>query len=299
MSEIRKSPSIADLLAAAEATTKKKTFDNDRIETWSCSMDKLGNGQATIRFLPAPKGEALPWAKIQSFGFKNEGTGRWYIENCLLTIGQNDPMVEFNNGLYNTKDPEKIEQAKKQKRKTNYYCNVLIVNDPAKPELNGSVVMFRFGQKIFDKLMAAMKPNNEGLDPDDWTDPINPFGIDDGANFTVKIKKVAGYANFDDSSFGKVKPLAKTDAEVESILSQAKSLTALTAPDKFKSYEALTKRIAFVLGLDGGDTNRAPAQPTRTAAAVAIADEIEAESKLSVSDDDSDSDYFRSLASDD
>ena len=48
-------------------------------------VDKTGNGFAVIRFLPAPDGEELPWAKMYSHAF--QGPGGWYIENSLTTIG--------------------------------------------------------------------------------------------------------------------------------------------------------------------------------------------------------------------
>ena len=54
---------------------------DDRL--WKPEMDKTGNGYAVIRFLPAPDGEELPWAKMYSHAF--QGPGGWYIENsCLL-----------------------------------------------------------------------------------------------------------------------------------------------------------------------------------------------------------------------
>ena len=58
---------------------------------WKPERDKAGNASATIRFLNRTEGDELPWVKIFSHGFKGP-TGRWYIENSLTTIGQNDPV---------------------------------------------------------------------------------------------------------------------------------------------------------------------------------------------------------------
>jgi hypothetical protein len=63
--------------------------DDDRF--WKATVDKAGNGSATIRFLPARDDDELPWVKMYSHGFQGP-TGKWYIENCLTTIGQTDPV---------------------------------------------------------------------------------------------------------------------------------------------------------------------------------------------------------------
>ena len=67
---------------------------------WKPEMDKTGNGYAVIRFLPAPDGEELPWAKMYSHAF--QGPGGWYIENSLTTIGQKDPLGEYNRELFHS-----------------------------------------------------------------------------------------------------------------------------------------------------------------------------------------------------
>ena len=41
---------------------------------WKPELDKSGNGYAVIRFLPAPDGEDLPFAKVWSHAFK----GPWW-----------------------------------------------------------------------------------------------------------------------------------------------------------------------------------------------------------------------------
>ena len=68
---------------------------------WKPELDKSGNGYAVIRFLPAPDGEEMPWAKIWSHAFKGPG-GQWYIENSLTTIGKDDPVGELNRELWNS-----------------------------------------------------------------------------------------------------------------------------------------------------------------------------------------------------
>jgi hypothetical protein len=207
---------------------------------WKPEMDKTGNGYAVIRFLPAPEGEELPWAKLYTHAF--QGPGGWYIENSLTTIGQKDPVSEHNRELWNSGNEKDKETVRKQKRKLSYFSNIYVVKDPTNPHNEGKVFLFKYGKKIFDKIMEAMQPEFE-----DET-PINPFDFWQGANFKLKLVKKDGYWNYDKSEFDRVAPLLDDDDALEALWKKEYSLTAVTAPDQFKSYEDLEKRLKYVLG---------------------------------------------------
>ena len=211
---------------------------DDRL--WKPEMDKTGNGYAVIRFLPAPEGEELPWAKMYSHAF--QGPGGWYIENSLTTIGQKDPLGEYNRELWNSGSDADKDTVRKQKRKLSYYSNIYVVQDKANPQNEGKVFLFKYGKKIFDKIMESMQPEFE-----DET-PINPFDFWQGANFKLKIKKVQGYWNYDSSEFDRIAPLLDDDDALEALWKKEYSLTALTAADQFKTYEQLETRLKMVLG---------------------------------------------------
>ena len=214
---------------------------------WKPEMDKTGNGYAVIRFLPAPDGEELPWAKLYTHAF--QGPGGWYIENSLTTIGQKDPVSEHNRELWNSGSDKDKETVRKQKRKLSYYSNIYVVKDPANPQNEGRVFLFKYGKKIFDKIMEAMQPEFE-----DET-PINPFDFWQGANFKLKIRKVDGYWNYDKSEFESQSTLLDDDDAMEALWKKEYSLAAVVAPDQFKDYDALKKRLDYVLG---NKTSRAP-----------------------------------------
>ena len=207
---------------------------------WKPEMDKTGNGYAVIRFLPAPNGEDLPWAKMYSHAF--QGPGGWYIENSLTTNGSKDPVSEYNRELWNSGNEADKDTVRKQKRKLSYYANIYVVQDKANPQNEGRVFLYKFGKKIFDKVMEAMQPEFE-----DET-PINPFDFWQGANFKLKLKKVAGYWNYDSSEFDKISPLLDDDDALEALWQKQYSLSALVALDQFKSHEDLEKRLKMVLG---------------------------------------------------
>ena len=207
---------------------------------WKLEVDKSGNGYAVIRFLPAPNGEDLPFVKLYSHAF--QGPGGWYIENSLTTLGQKDPVSEYNTMLWNNGTDAGKEQARKQKRKLTYVANVYIVKDPANPSNEGKVMLYKFGKKIFDKITAAMQPEFED------EEAIDPFDFWQGANFKLKIKKVAGYWNYDSSEFERPGALLDDDDALEALWKKEYSLAAMTAADQFKSYEDLKKRLDLVLG---------------------------------------------------
>jgi len=246
--------------AAQEAGGAKKSYVDER--KWKPTVDKAGNGYAVIGFLPAVEGDELPWAKYWDHFFKGP-TGQWYVEKSLTTLGKDDPLSELNSKLWNNGTEEGKAQARKQKRGLHYVSNIYIVSDPANPENEGKVFLYEYGKKIFDKIMDAMQPQYQ-----DET-PINPFDLWKGANFKLKIAKVAGYRNYDRSEFGPVEALSDDDTKLEAIYNQEYSLAEFTDPSTFKSYDELKLKLTRVLGEDG--------QVTSTAEQVDLDETIEAE----------------------
>ena len=229
----------AKLVKEVEKTNKVSSGDE---RLWKPEVDKAGNGYAVIRFLPAPDGEDLPWVKMYSHAF--QGPGGWYIENSLTTLNQKDPCSEFNTSLWNSGVESDKQIARNQKRKLAFYSNIYVVKDPANPENEGKVFLYKFGKKIFDKIMGAMQPEFED------ESPLNPFDFWQGADFKVKIKKVAGYWNYDSSEFAAASPLLKDDDALESIWKKEYSLSEIVAADQFKTYDELKKRLESVLRLN-------------------------------------------------
>ena len=220
---------------------------------WKLECDKAQNGYAVIRFLPAPDGEDMPFVKMYSHAF--QAKGGWYIENSLTTLGQKDPVSEFNSELWNNGTDAGKDQARKQKRKLTYIANIMVVKDPANPQNEGGVFLYKFGKKIFDKIMSAMQPEFED------EEAINPFDFWEGASFKLKAKNVAGYRNYDSSEFGKVEPLLGGDDDaLEALWGKQFSLAELVAADQFKEYDVLKKRLNQVLGLAGTPSARPAAE---------------------------------------
>ena len=264
---------------------------------WKPEVDKSGNGFAVIRFLPEPNGEDLPFVRLFDHGF--QGPGGWYIENSLTTIGEKDPVGEYNSELWNNGTDAGKEQARKQKRRLKYISNIYVVKDPANPANEGKVFLFQYGKKIWDKLNEAMNPQFED------EDAINPFDFWGGADFKLKIRNVEGYRNYDKSEFDSSSPLLSgDDDELEKVYNSMYSLADFLDKRHFKSYDELKAKLDRVLGRTGAapaaraeDYEPAPvaaAPAMKAAAAPKVSDEV------SFGDDDDDSlSFFEKLAEED
>ena len=294
LSDLRNSRGNFDsLMKEVEKIANPQTTDSrDDDRFWQPEVDKAGNGFAVIRFLPAPKGEEMPWARIWSHGFQGP-TGKWYIENSLTTIGKPDPVSEMNNELWNSGSEANKEIARKQKRRLNYTCNVLVIQDPAHPENEGKVKLFKFGKRIFDKIKDTMQPEFPG------EEPINPFDFWKGANFKIKIRKVEGYRNYDKSEFDVISPLADDDAKIEAIWNQQHSLVDFIDARHFKSYEELKKKLEAVLSGVPAAVRHAEAVDLDAPVATKPAAAAPAAPSAAGPDDEDDSiSYFANLAAD-
>lgn len=246
ISSLRKSShsNIDRLNKELEKLTAPKSNNTVDERFWKPELDKAGNGYAVFRFLTAPKvdGEdALPWVRMFDHGFQGPG-GKWYIENSLTTIGQPDPVSEYNSKLWNTGLESNKEIARKQKRRLHYISNIEMIDDSKNPQNNGKVFLFKFGKKIFDKVEEAMNPQ--------FADEkaINPFDFWNGANFKLKVRKVEGYTNYDKSEFEKASEHHGGDEKIlDKIWESEYSLTEFLAPKNFKSYDELKTRLEGVL----------------------------------------------------
>ena len=295
LQSLKKQNSLDALLGAAEkesAPQEKKSYVDERL--WKPVMDKSGNGYAVIRFLPAPKDESLPWAKVWNHAFQGP-TGQWYIENSLTTLGQNDPVSEMNSAYWNSGVESDKEIARRQKRKLQYFANIYVVEDPANPENEGKVFLYRFGKKIFDKCMEAMQPAFK-----DET-PVNPFDFWEGANFKLKIRKVDGYWNYDKSEFGAAEALFDNDDKLEDVWGKQYSLEEFTSPSNFKSYDELKTRLDNVLAGKTTVGNVTTSFVEDDPVTVTVDTKEEPAPTVTVSDDDEEDSmsYFEKLASDD
>lgn len=262
---------------------------------WKPSVDKAGNGSAIIRFLPAPDSE-IPWNKFYSHGFKGD-SGRWLIENCLTSIKKPCCICEANGRLWSSGLDSDKDIARSRKRRLHYVANILVLKDPENPENNNKVFLYKFGPKIFEKILEKLQPTFED------EKPVDPFNLLRGVNFALKIKQIGGYWNYDSSRFGdEVGALYNGDEDkLKKVFESLYPVLEFTDPKNYLSYEDLESKMNEVLlGSSSGKTNnyrteessfskKSSFEPARPSAA-SSSDESDSE------EEDDDMAYFRKLA---
>jgi len=198
----------------------------------------------------------------------------------------------MNSAYWNSGVESDKEIARRQKRKLQYYSNIYIVSDSKHPEHEGKVFLYRFGKKIFDKIMEAMQPVF------DDEEPINPFDFWQGANFKLKIRKVDGYWNYDKSEFEGPSPLFDNDDEIEKVWKNQYALKEFTDTTNSKSYDELKTRLNIVLAGTTTVGNATTLLEDESVADVVVDTKVAPTPKVSVDDDDQEEtlDYFQKLA---
>ena len=281
---------ISALVEAAKESAGGTKFEKeDTSHIWKPTVDKAGNGYAVIRFLPAEAD--VPWVRYWDHGFKGD-TGKWYIEKSLSSLGQADPLGEYNAKLWNSGNEDDRATVRKQKRRLHYVVNIQVVSDPSAPHNEGKVFLYQFGKKIFDKIQDLMQPQFPG------ETPCDPFDLWAGADFQLKIRQLDGYRNYDKSEFKASTALAEGDeVQLQAIMNQIYDINYYNDPANYKTYDELQTKLFEVLGETAPrtvkeevalDTVAEPAAPKTVAPATADATD-------DAGDDDAMS-YFQKLA---
>ena len=284
----RNGTNLSKLVEAAATAGGNGQQNNSKDERfWYPTRDKAGNGYAVIRFLPGKGESATPWARYWDHAFKGP-TGQWYIEKSLTSIGQQDALAESNAKLWNSGIESDKTIVRERKRNLRYVTNVLVVNDSANPENNGQVRLYRFGKKIFDKIMDAMQPKF----PDET--PMNPFDMWEGGDFVIKVRMVEGYPNYDTSAFKSPSALLDGDeGKLETLYEKQYDLSEWTNPSNYKSYDELKARLNLVLG------ESAPRTVKETVSLDKREEPVSMKTAEAVSADEDDTmSYFAKLAND-
>jgi len=277
---------LKSLTQELEKTQQSNSYDDDRI--WKCERDKSGNGYAVVRFLPPSEDETTPWVRMFSHGFQGP-SGGWYIENSLTTLNQKDPVSDYNTILWNNGTESGKEQARKQKRRLNYFSNIYVIEDPAHPENEGKVFLFKYGKKIFDKVNDLMNPEFSD------EEAVNPFDLWGGANFKLKIRMVDGFVNYDKSEFDSSTPMLDDDSKLEEVWNTQYSLIELLEPSNFKTYDELKTKFERVMGLTEDPATKFDSSDFQTAEAPVVSPTVEATSEGNSEETLS---YFQKLAAD-
>lgn len=261
--------------------------------------DKAGNGSAVIRFLPPAMGETLPYQRFYSHGF--EVNGKWFINECLTTKGEQCPVCEDNDTLWKSGKAGQdivrgVDGKNGRKRKMRYVANILVVKDPANPENEGKTFLMQFGYKIEAMIQEAFKGDSmEGIPP------CNPFNYWTGRDFLLKIKKVAGQTNYDSSKFmpaGKVQVGGKEfdDSKLEELWKGQHKLTPDYAEKlDYTTYEKQKAHLDKILGKVAAGKSTPSAADMASADAPSQPQEAQSSAPSAAAQSGEEEDFFNNL----
>jgi hypothetical protein len=180
--------------------------------------------KSVVRFLPFHKNPNK--SKIQKYyvWINNVQDGEAFSVDCPSTVGKKSILKDTYWKLKNSQSASEQALAENFSRAENFYSLVQIVKDPHKPELEGKIMVFKFGKKINDKIEAQLKPA--------IGNPCNPYDLFEGKLFALNISKKQKWNNYDLCDFvgdkcaiqlpGESRPSEKTKEGMAQVLNWLK-----------------------------------------------------------------------------
>lgn len=155
---------------------------------------KGGIYESIIRFVPwyANPDKSII-GKTVSY-VKNPITQQGIYVDDPRTVGSFSPIIDMFFKFYNSGNEIFKEFGKKHlSSKSQYAALVQIIKDDQHPDLVGKIKVFKFGQKLYDKINAEMHPAmGQG---------VLPYHPIYGRYFYLKCTSQSGFNNFDQSYF--------------------------------------------------------------------------------------------------
>ena len=194
---------VADALAETES---KKTKFTNKYETYRPSIkdEKCQDEtyRALVRFMPFwyENKRCLTIERWECYLKDVNGDNGIFVVSPK-TIGKTCPMRTLSWKLHESDNAIDKANSKKINVYQQWYALIEVVKDVQHPEYEGKFMVYQFGAKICDKIKEAMKGS-------DFTDPINPFDVNDAPLFEIKLTKGnqkmdngAAVANYDGCKF--------------------------------------------------------------------------------------------------
>lgn len=175
-------------------------------------------------------------------------SGDKFSVDCPSTVGKKSILKDIFWKLKNSHSAADQELSKGFSRKEDYYALIQIVQDKNNPDLEGKVMIFKFGKKLNEMLEAQLKP--------EYGDPCNPFDLFSGKLFSIQSRKVGEWNNYDLCSFvGDKCPIEIEGRKMKKNQEDMKEITAylesgpqnLTAFDYKDWDDDLTERVMSII----------------------------------------------------
>ena len=236
---------------------------------------KDGVYKALVRFLPNVADAQK--SKIHKYYvyLQDPSTGNGFSVDCPSTMGKKSILKDIIWKLQNSNSAADKELSKKFSRKEDYYSLIQIVHDKNRPELEGKIMIFKFGKKLNDMIEAQLKP--------EYGDPVNPYDLFNGKLFSIQARKVGEWNNYDMCSFigercpieVNGKKMEKTQEDMTAIVEYLKTGPQNLSSFDYKDWDNETSEkvatvirntvpdgrlVSEILGGASASTNSAPTQ---------------------------------------
>lgn len=184
---------IFDVSSEDIKDTSLSTMDQDLYKP-SPENGRNGSYSSIIRFISWWDDPKQSLVKKWTVFLEDPVSGKKRTVDCPSTKNEKSVLRDMFFKLYKSNSVREKELAEKFKRKRACYSLIQIIRDENRPELEGKILVFRFGQKILDKISNEMQPPLGGK-------PRKPFHPIHGRPFSLIVTKKGGYSNYDDSYF--------------------------------------------------------------------------------------------------
>lgn len=235
------------------------------------SADKGTNGiyKSLIRFVPFWKHPSQSVISKWTCFLKDPISDSGRMVDCPSSIGEKDsPLANMYWKLKKSDNAIWQAQAQRFSRKQSFSCLIQVLKDDNNPDLEGKILVWRFGIKVWEKIESEMNP--------EIGNPYNPFDIINNKLFSIKIVKVSGYNNYDQCKFVDVgkngylqmlsedgkKTIVDENSDKVAVLNYLKANSPDLDEYKFQAWDSDTKSFVYnvinivnsQLGISDSDT---------------------------------------------
>lgn len=175
-------------------TEEKKNNQNNLADLYRPKAKDGSDGtyKAKIRFVPNPKDPSK--SLIHKFVYWLEDpSGKGRLIDSPKSVGEYCPIADTWGRLKDSDNAVDNRAAQKLQRRRKYYALIKVIDDPQRPDLNGSYMIYQFGAKIKEKIDEQINP--------DFDEPTQVFDLFEGKDFHLKITQQGEYNNYDKSQF--------------------------------------------------------------------------------------------------
>jgi hypothetical protein len=152
-------------------------------------LGKDGVYKSLVRFLPNITNPKKSKVHQYYVWLKDPVDGANHKAICPSTVGKKSILKDIFWKLKNSASAKDQELAKSFSRKEDFYSLIQVVKDANRPDLEGKILIFKFGRKVNDMIEQQIKP--------EFGNPSNPYDLFEGKNFGLHVRKVGEWNNYD------------------------------------------------------------------------------------------------------